>query len=238
MLQQTQVDTVIPYYHRFLTSFPTIHSLAGASLDDVLKAWENLGYYARARHMHACAKEIVNRLGGKFPETQKELIQLPGIGDYTAGAILSIAFGSPCAAVDANIRRVIARLFAIRTPLDDSRTKRDITALAERLVPEKSPGDFNQGMMDLGATICVPGKPKCRNCPVRNRCRAFLEGLQKTIPVVKKGRPSPTIIWPPGSLPTKGGEYSSCKDPTQVCWGDCGNFQAGKSSRRKPWKPV
>jgi A/G-specific adenine glycosylase len=189
MLQQTQVDTVVPYYERFLSRFPTVHALADASLDDVLKTWENLGYYARARHLHAAAREIVETSSGRIPQTRDELVRLPGIGEYTCGAILSIAFGRPYPAVDANVRRVLSRLFAIRASLDQGRTARHIASVAERLVPVKNPGEFNQGLMDLGATICTPKTPRCAICPVQSCCRALEKGLEEVLPTPKR-RPS------------------------------------------------
>ena len=186
MLQQTQVETVIPYYQRFLTRFPTVETLAAASLQDVLKAWENLGYYARARHLHSAAKGIMARTGGTIPANEKELLRLPGIGAYTAAAILSIAFGQRVPAVDGNVRRVLCRLFGIRDPLEEIKTLRHIHELASDLVPVKSSSRFNQGLMDLGATICTPRKPSCGLCPVQESCLAFDLGLQDVLPVTRK----------------------------------------------------
>ena len=191
MLQQTQVDTVIPYYHRFLSRFPTVETLAEASLQDVLKTWENLGYYARARHLHAAAKEMLAQTGGKIPDNEKELLRLPGIGAYTAAAILSIAFGQRVPAVDGNVRRVLCRLFAIRDPLEDSRTLQHIHELATGLVPVKASSRFNQGIMDLGATICTPRNPSCGLCPVQKSCLAFDLSLQDALPVTRKRGPLP-----------------------------------------------
>jgi A/G-specific adenine glycosylase len=191
MLQQTQVDTVIPYYRRFLKAFPTVKALAGASLDDVLKMWENLGYYSRARNLHAAACVIVERFGGKFPATFGEILSLPGIGPYTAGAILSIAYGEPVAAVDGNVRRVIARLFALKDSLDGPRVQKRIERLAGGLLPEGRAGDFNQALMDLGATICIPKGPRCDHCPVNILCRAKAKGIQDSIPRAAKRKPLP-----------------------------------------------
>lgn len=191
MLQQTQVETVIPYYNRFLSRFPTVQALASASLDDVLKIWENMGYYARARHLHAAAEEIVERFGGKVPNTWDELIGLPGIGNYTAGAILSIAFAQPVPAVDANVRRVITRLFAIDQPLEQGRTQRRIADLARKLLPKDDPGLFNQALMDLGASTCTPRRPDCMVCPVCKSCAANQAELQNALPVTKKRTPIP-----------------------------------------------
>jgi A/G-specific adenine glycosylase len=180
MLQQTQVDTVIPYYQRFLKQFPTIEALAKASLQEVLKAWENMGYYARARHLHAAAREVVNRMGGKIPKTWDELIGLPGIGTYTASAILSFAFDKRFPTVDGNARRVLCRLHAIQEPIDESRTQKKIHELAAKMIPSEDPASFNHGIMELGATICKPQRPLCNVCPVQDLCLAFQQGLQET----------------------------------------------------------
>jgi A/G-specific adenine glycosylase len=190
MLQQTQVDTVIPYYHRFITQFPTLETLARASRREVLKAWENLGYYARARHLHLAAKEVTERMGGAIPDNEEELVSLPGIGSYTAAAVLSIAFGRRVPAVDGNVRRVLCRLFAIRSPLEEAKTRKRIHKLAANLVPVKA-SLFNQGIMDLGATICTPRNPACLRCPVHKSCLAYEKGLQETLPVTRKRGPLP-----------------------------------------------
>ncbi len=168
MLQQTTVQAVKAYFLKFVTAWPTVEALAAAPLDDVLKAWAGLGYYARARNLHRCAKDVVIRFGGKFPETEPDLRSLPGIGPYTAGAIAAIAFGKRHAAVDGNVERVITRLYAIETPLPDS--KPEIRQKTQALVPESRAGDFAQAMMDLGATICTPKSPDCLNCPWTEHC--------------------------------------------------------------------
>src|SRR5438270_5072554 len=154
MLQQTTIKAVVPYFARFTARWPNVHALAAASLGDVLKLWAGLGYYARARHLHACAKAVVERHSGSFPQSERELAALPGIGPYTAAAIAAIAFDAPAAAVDGNVERVVARLFAVEQELPAA--KADIRALAEGLVPPKRAGDFAQALMDLGATICTP----------------------------------------------------------------------------------
>ena len=190
MLQQTQVDTVIPYYHRFLKSFPTVSSLARAPLQDVLKAWENLGYYSRARNIHTAAKVIVEKFGGQIPDNWEEIKTLPGIGQYSAGAILSIAYGQAIPAVDGNVRRILCRLFAIRKPVDDTREQKQLQTLAASLIPVKHPGDFNQALMDLGATICRAKNPDCLHCPITDLCQARLHDLQNVLPITRK---APTI---------------------------------------------
>ena len=191
MLQQTRVDTVIPYYERFLKKFPGVRALARARVDDVLKAWENLGYYSRARHLHEAAEVVVRQFGGKIPAGMDDLRKLPGVGAYTAGAILSIAFGGRVAAIDGNVNRVIARLFAIEDPVDGSEAKRRIRAIAQRLVPANEPGHYNQALMDLGSGICTPRRPACPACPLVAACRARRKGLQESIPVKRKAAAVP-----------------------------------------------
>ena len=192
MLQQTRVDTAIPYYERFLKRFPDVKALARARVDDVLKAWENLGYYSRARHLHEAARAVVKQFGGTIPEEMEDLRKLPGVGAYTAGAILSIAFGRRFAAVDGNVIRVIARLFAIEDPVDGSKAKNRIGAIAERLVPASEPGHYNQALMDLGSGICTPRSPACPSCPLASACRARKKGNQESIPVKKKSAAAPS----------------------------------------------
>jgi A/G-specific adenine glycosylase len=186
MLQQTQVDTVIPYYHRFLKAFPTVSSLARAPLQKVLKIWENLGYYSRARNMHAAARMIVEKFDGRIPDNLKVIQTLPGVGQYTAGAILSIAYGQAIPAVDGNVRRILCRLFAIRKPVDDTREQKQLQKLATSLIPVKHPGDFNQALMDLGATICKAKNPDCARCPIARHCQARFHDLQNVLPIIRK----------------------------------------------------
>ena len=186
MLQQTQVDTVIPYYHRFLKEFPSVEALAQADLHDVLMVWENLGYYGRARNLHKAARIISHEFGGAMPDTWDDLIALPGIGPYTAGAILSIAFGKRYPAVDGNARRVLSRLFAVDDPVDRPETQRTLYELAEGLTPPDSPGIFCQALMDLGSLICMPGNPRCCDCPVCNHCLACERNVQRCLPVISK----------------------------------------------------
>lgn len=186
MLQQTQVDTVIPYFNRFLKRFPTPRSLARASRDDVLKSWENLGYYARARNLHEAAGQVLEDFGGELPATFEGLRSLPGIGKYTAGAILSIAFEKPVPAIDGNVRRVMTRLMALRKPLREPAVQKKIEKAVQALMPRDRPGQFNQAMMDLGATVCLPRNPACEKCPLANACLARTRGLQNTIPSITK----------------------------------------------------
>ena len=180
MLQQTTVATVGPYFETFLSRWPQVEDLAAASLDEVLTAWAGLGYYARARNLHKCARVLVEQHGGRFPEEEAELLKLPGVGPYTAAAIAAIAFDRPAAPVDGNWERVVARLFAIRTPLPAA--KPALKRAAVSLVPQQRPGDFAQAVMDLGATICVPGRPKCLLCPVAAFCAARHLGIAPLLP--------------------------------------------------------
>jgi A/G-specific adenine glycosylase len=186
MLQQTQVDTVIPYYIRFLARFPSVRVLAAAQTEQVLKLWENLGYYSRARNLHAAAKEILARWGGSLPQNAQDLLSLPGIGPYTASAILSIAFAQPAAAIDGNVLRVISRLFALSYPLGSPESREQVHDLASSLLSKKHPGRFNQAMMELGASVCTPRVPSCLSCPLKGLCRAYELGLQERLPVARK----------------------------------------------------
>jgi A/G-specific adenine glycosylase len=190
MLQQTTVAAVRDYYNRFISQWPTVEALAAASLDDVLKAWAGLGYYARAHNLHACAKAVVEEHGGVFPSTMEELLKLPGIGPYTAGAIAAIAFDRPHAAVDGNVERVISRLHAIETPMPESKPL--IRAIAQDLVPEKRAGDFVQALMDLGATVCTPKSPNCLICPWADQCRGRALGIADTLPRKSPKKAIPT----------------------------------------------
>jgi len=183
MLQQTQVGTVAPYYERFLARFPTVESLAEASLEEVLKLWEGLGYYARARNLHAAARKIAAECGGQLPETFEGLLALPGVGRYTAGAVASIAFGQDVPAVDGNVRRVLARIFAIREDVSRSAVQRELEALAAGLLPPGRAGVFNEALMELGATVCTPRAPDCSRCPLRELCQACAEGAPESLPL-------------------------------------------------------
>jgi A/G-specific adenine glycosylase len=180
MLQQTTVKAVGPYYANFLARWSTVEALAAAPLDDVLKLWAGLGYYARARHLHACAKTVAERHGGQFPQSEAELRTLPGIGAYTAAAIAAIAFDAPAVPVDGNVERVVARLFAVEDELPSA--KPAIRALAATLAPAARSGDFAQALMDLGATICTPKKPLCAFCPWSGLCIAHARGETESFP--------------------------------------------------------
>src|SRR4030042_3245243 len=196
MLQQTRVPTALPYYERFLQRFPTVEKLALARLDTVLKLWEGLGYYSRARNLHLAAQEIVTRFDRRVPQTKDELLTLPGIGRYTAGAIASTAFGKREPIVDGNIERVLCRVFRIRGHPKDSAVQKKIWAIAEELLPAENAGQFNQAMMELGYEVCVPRNPRCESCPINGICEAKRHEEQDALPQrsVKKPLPSHTVV--------------------------------------------
>jgi A/G-specific adenine glycosylase len=189
MLQQTRVDTVVPYFERFMARFPTPLALAEAGADDVMAAWSGLGYYRRARLLHQGVREVVERYGGRVPAAREERLSLPGVGRYTAGAIGSIAFDQPEPVVDGNVARVLSRHRGIDTPLGRADTERRLWAEAEKLAKGKRPGDLNQALMELGATVCTPSAPRCTACPVRASCVAYAAGRQGELPVPKQRRP-------------------------------------------------
>ena len=186
MLQQTTVKAVIPYYAAFLRRWPTVAALAAAGLDEVLSAWAGLGYYSRARNLHACARAVVESLDGRFPRSEETLLKLPGIGPYTAAAIAAIAYGVRATPVDGNAERVVARLFALPLPLP--KAKPELRRLAETLTPAKRAGDHAQAMMDLGATVCTPRRPSCLVCPVADFCAARASGIAAQLPM-REARP-------------------------------------------------
>ena len=193
MLQQTRVETVLSYYDRFISRFPTVEALASAPEDEVLKLWEGLGYYRRARNLHKGAQQVAAEFSGVMPSDVKELLKISGIGEYTAGAIASIAYDQPVPAVDGNVIRVVSRVTGIRENVGIPSVKRRIAQEAAALVPKERPGDFNQAMMDLGATICVPGTPSCEKCPVAALCDAYREGDAENIPELPRKNP-PKVI--------------------------------------------
>lgn len=189
MLQQTRVETVLTYYPRFLSAFPDLPSLASAPEDAVMKQWEGLGYYRRARNLHRGAQQVVEDFGGCLPSTVPELMKIHGIGAYTAGAIASIAFEQPVPAVDGNVIRVMARLHGIRENAGIPSVRRRIEEAAAQAVPRQRPGDFNQALMDLGATVCTPGTPSCERCPLTALCDAYREGDAEALPELPQKRP-------------------------------------------------
>ena len=189
MLQQTRVEAVIAYYNRFLQLFPTIETLAEAPQDTVLKAWEGLGYYSRARNIHKAAQVISTTLSGKFPAAYDELLKLPGIGEYTAGAIASIAYGLPVPAIDGNVKRVFSRFKGIRENVNQPSVLRAMRRQLTDAIPKNKASVFNQALMELGATICIPRTPRCANCPLRNDCDACAAGDAEQLPVMDRKKP-------------------------------------------------
>lgn len=227
MLQQTQVERVRQYYPKFLKRFPTLHHLAQAPLDDVLKAWEGLGYYARARNLHRAAQVVLRNYGGEIPDQRQELLKLPGIGRYTVGALLSIAFGQDESVVDGNVRRVLCRLLAIREDPRRSQTEINLDKFARALLPRGRAGVFNQALMDLGATVCTMSEPRCLICPLIDFCEARRLGIQTELPMHSKARQKPHydvalgIIW-------KGDKLLIAKRPNDGLLGGLWEFPGGK----------
>jgi A/G-specific adenine glycosylase len=230
MLQQTRVETVVPYFQRFISLFPNVQTLAKADLQDVLKAWEGLGYYSRVRNMHRAAKIITDKFDGHFPSSFEDIIQLPGIGRYTAGAIGSIAFRIAVPVVDGNVIRVLSRIFEIKEDITLAKTKNQFWQLAEQLVPPTSPGDFNQAIMELGATVCLPRNPLCTNCPLSSVCRANIKNCQTAFPVKKPKSPIPHhrigagLIW-------RNGELLITRRPETGLLGGLWEFPGGKQEK-------
>lgn len=189
MLQQTRVDTVIPYFHRFIEQFPTIDALAEAPEEEVLKCWEGLGYYSRARNLHAAVKEVKENYGSQVPDQREDILKLKGVGPYTAGAVLSIAYGRPEPAVDGNVMRVLSRFLLITEDIMKVRTRTMMEEQIREMIPALRAGDFNQALMELGALVCTPRAPQCLICPVMSRCQARLEGLEEELPVRTRAKP-------------------------------------------------
>jgi len=227
MLQQTQVFTALPYYRAFLKRFPTARALAKASEQAVLKVWQGLGYYRRALNLHEAAGRIVREHGGRVPDDPKAFSRLPGVGRYTCGAVQSIAFGHRLAALDGNAARVIARWFAVEESIDRAAARRALWDLAEALVPQRQPGDWNQAVMELGSEVCVPRGPRCPRCPVRTACRAFECGLQENIPMRRPRRPIPHIEVGVGIVRRRG-RILICKRRADAMLGGLWEFPGGK----------
>ena len=192
MLQQTQVSVVCEYFGRFIAAYPTLPDLAKATEEDVMRLWAGLGYYSRARNLLKCAKTIDAKYGGKFPTTREELMTLPGIGKSTAGAIASFSFGSATPILDGNVRRIFARLLTMKDPVEKASSQKTLWALAEKLVPKKNTGIYNQALMDLGASLCSRTQPQCKDCPIRKWCKAALQGNPAKYPVRLKTQAKPT----------------------------------------------
>ncbi|HSM72292.1 MAG TPA: A/G-specific adenine glycosylase [Anaerolineales bacterium] len=229
MLQQTRVETVIPYFEKWMRLFPNVHALAKASERKVLNAWEGLGYYSRARNLHKAAKVIVREYGGELPRDPDLLVNLPGIGRYTVGAIASIAFGMDMPALDGNLKRVHARLFDISEPVDSSAGEKQLWAIAEQNLPRGKAGDFNQALMDLGAAICIPKEPRCAICPLVDVCLAYKNGTQNLRPVRRPKKDVPHHTHAAGVI-LKRGSVLLAQRPAQGLLGGMWEFPNGRVS--------
>jgi A/G-specific adenine glycosylase len=233
MLQQTRVEAVIPYFERWMRLFPTIRALAAASEQEVLNAWEGLGYYTRARNLHRAAKIVAEKFGGELPRDLDELRKLPGIGRYTLGAVSSIAFGMNIPALDGNIKRVYARIFDLVEPVDSSAGEKMLWEIAENILPKNEAGDYNQALMDLGATICVPKNPRCLVCPVMELCDARANGTQNERPVKLPKRDVPHHIYAAGVIIQRG-RVLLAKRPSQGLLGGMWEFPNGRVDQNPP----
>lgn len=232
MLQQTQVATVIPYYERFLKRFPTVKALSRAPLERVLDSWAGLGYYSRARNLHKAAQRIVEEHAGQIPSRAEELLKLPGVGRYTAGAVASIAFDRPSPILDGNVIRVLSRYFRIRQDPRETAIRQRLWDLAQAIVPENSPGDFNQALMDLGATVCTKRLPRCADCPLSRNCQAYRLNLTQEIPP-----PRPSIrrkkIRYVCAITQRNGEVLLARRPFTSLLGGLWEFPGGEKGPRE-----
>ncbi len=230
MLQQTRVQAVVPYYERFLTRFLTVEQLARARLDAVIKLWEGLGYYSRARNLHKAAQKIVTQLDGRLPATREQLLALPGIGRYTAGAIASIAFDRPEPLVDGNVTRVLCRIFRIQGSPKDPAVQKRIWAIAAKLVPERHAGQFNQALMELGRETCLPRHPRCADCPVNGFCEARFHDEQDLLPTRVPKKPLPFYTVAVGVIYRNGRILIDQRKPEGLL-GGLWEFPGGKRQR-------
>lgn len=229
MLQQTQVTTVIPYYERFLKAFPDVQALAAAPVDEVMGLWAGLGYYSRARNLHAAARVICTEHGGAFPGDYESARALPGVGEYTAGAVLSIAYGVRLPALDGNAFRVLARVWGVRGEVQRGPARRRLSALGREAVPTDRPGDYNQALMEQGSQVCAPGQPHCGECCLADICAALAQGLQDQIP--ESRRAAPTDVTMSAALVLRRGKVLVAKRPATGVWGglwELPNVQGGE----------
>jgi A/G-specific adenine glycosylase len=227
MLQQTRVETVIPYFEKWMRLFPSVRGLAEASEQEVLNAWEGLGYYSRARNLHKAAKIVVAEYEGKLPSDLKALRSLPGIGRYTVGAIASIAFNMDEPTLDGNLRRVFARLFDVSEPADSQAGEKTLWKLAAEHLPKGQAGDYNQALMDLGASICLPKNPRCLICPLMELCQARINGTQAQRPVLKPKKETPQYVHAAAVI-VKGGKVLLSKRPSKGLLGGMWEFPNGR----------
>ena len=227
MLQQTRLETVIPYHQRWMKRFPTVFDLASANEQEVLSAWEGLGYYSRARNLHKAARLVVEELNGGLPADSDELHKLPGIGRYTAGAIASIAFGVDAAALDGNLKRVFARVFDVAEPVDSPAGESILWKLAEENLPPGQAGEYNQALMDLGATVCIPRNPLCLICPLNDLCQARRLGIQNQRPVLKTKIKGPHYTVTAAVLQRRG-KVLLARRPSKGLLGGMWEFPGGK----------
>jgi A/G-specific adenine glycosylase len=228
MLQQTRADQADAYFRRFSERFPTVEALAAAPLDAVLKAWEGLGYYARARNLHRAAQVVVEQHGAQVPGTYDAFRALPGVGPYTAAAVLSIAFGKPHAVLDGNVTRVLTRVFAIADDAKKPASQKRLQHLADALLAPEAPGDFNQAVMELGATVCTPSAPRCPACPLNAVCVAYAEGRPTAYPVVAKKAPVPHVQVAVALLFDEAGRVLLQRRPDDALLGGLWEFPGGK----------
>ena len=228
MAQQTRLETVMPYFERWMSLFPDVHALAAADQQEVLNAWEGLGYYSRARNLHKAAGIVANELNGRLPETRPALEALPGIGRYTAGAILSIAFGQDEAVVDGNVKRVYARLFAVEEAVNTPAGERAIWRLAEEHLPHGQAGDYNQALMDLGAMVCLPRQPDCPACPLNELCLAYQSGQTEDFPIKQPKPKSPHYTVAAAVIHSRDGRVLITQRPQDALLGGLWEFPGGK----------
>lgn len=233
MLQQTRVDTVISYYHRFIEAFPTIYKLASADRQTVLKLWEGLGYYSRARNLHEAAKTVVSEFSGVVPDTYKEINQLKGVGPYTSAAILSIAFQKKYAVVDGNVIRVVTRYLGIEDDIRKAFTKNLVKQYVDEIIPENQPGDFNQAVMELGATVCKPANPNCSACPVSKNCVAFNSVRTHVIPYKSPAKKIPHHHIVVGLLVNNESRLLVSRRPEHKMLGGLWEFPGGKQEQEE-----
>ncbi len=228
MLQQTRVDQATPYFHRFMKRFPSLRSLAMASQGDVLKMWEGLGYYSRARNLHKAAQIIYNEHGGRFPNTPESMMKLPGVGSYTAAAIGSLAFNLDLAVLDGNVIRVLSRLFAYSNDTRSSSSRKELQQLANQLLIQGDAGNFNEAMMELGATVCLPRNPACRVCPLARVCLGFQSGRPMDYPVKAPRKKTPHIIVGAAVVINRRGEVLIAQRRAEDMLGGLWEFPGGK----------